>query len=544
MFSPFLHQVMNGCRRPQPARGAHHGQAVRTASAEAVFGMCGGLVNLVRPHASAPLHNPRTETTIRRVSREFGPVNGKKRNYGEKCLRGPSAAHCGLRRRGRLSFRIAGTLGGCYHESVAMKASYHTLGCKVNQYETERIRLSLENAGFETAVFGAPADVCVINTCSVTSTADAKSRAAIRRAVRANPNALIVITGCLSELERDRVEAIEGVGLVVPNADKASAAHRILSALGGSVSARSSQGSADGAVRLRTRTRALVKVQDGCDHFCAYCVVPYARPVMYSRPVEEVLEELRGLAAEGYKEIVLAGIRLGAYRSGRRTLAGLVLAAADIEGIQRIRLSSIEPWEVGDDLIEAMSHPKVCRHLHIPLQSGDDGVLKAMGRPYDSASYLALADRVRARIDGIGITTDVIVGFPGESEKAFSNSVSLVRNVGFSRLHVFRYSARSRTRAAAMPGQVEEEAKKRRSEEMMEAGREVMRGFALSQVGRVLDVLVEREARAFKRLVGYADNYVEAVFAGSASLKGEIVRVRATGVDDENRVCGTLEWPS
>lgn len=437
--------------------------------------------------------------------------------------------------------RIAEAFKRCYHERGRMKASYYTLGCKVNQYETEQIRLGLEKAGFETAASGTGVDVCVINTCSVTSAADGKSRAAIRRAVRANPNALVVVTGCLSELDKNRVEAIEGVGLVVPNADKGSIADIILAAVGGSLPVSGSQPSKPSGVSLRSRTRALVKVQDGCDHFCAYCIVPYARPVMYSRPFDEVLDELRGLGAHGYREVVLAGIRLGAYLSGRRTLADLVLAAAETDGIERVRLSSIEPWEVGGDLTEAMSHPRVCRHLHIPLQSGDDGVLKAMGRPYDSGSYLALVDRIRARVDGIGITTDVIVGFPGETEEAFSNSLSLVRKAGFSRLHVFRYSARKRTRAAAMPGQTDPLTKKRRSDEMLSAGRELIRAFAASQTGRTLQVLVEREAKAVKRLVGYADNYVEVVFPGSAALQGKIVRVRAVGVDEEGRVHGILE---
>ncbi len=414
-------------------------------------------------------------------------------------------------------------------------AAYHTLGCKVNQYETEQIRLAMERAGFETVGFGSVADVYVINTCTVTAVADAKSRAAIRKARRMNPNARVIVTGCLAQLEPDLIAALDNIDLIIPNAEKASVPARIAQSLGAQPNLKSSISS------IQLRTRALVKVQDGCDHFCAYCIVPYARPGMRSRPVGEVVEELRGLAEAGYREVVLAGIRLGSYNDDGLRLPGLIGLAAEIDGIERIRLSSIEPWEVDAALLDAMQHCKVCRHLHIPLQSGDDAILGSMGRPYDSVGFERLVERVRGRIDGIGVTTDVIVGLPGETNAAFRNTAALVERLGFSRLHVFRYSPRKPTRAAEMPGQVDPATKKARSDELIELGKRGMRTFAESLVGQTVEVLVERELKQVRRLLGYADNYAEVLLAGDPALKGRIVHVRITGVDQDGRARGNAE---
>jgi len=459
-----------------------------------------------------------------------------------------------------------------YHVHVMLRVAYHTLGCKVNQYETEKTREALEGAGFETVGFHSRADVYIINTCSVTGVADGKSRAAIRRALRTNPEAYVVVAGCYAELEPAQVSAMEGVDLVVPNSEKDGIAERIIARFGG-------QGAASRAVaRPRSRTRAVVKVQDGCDQFCAYCVIPYARVGKTSWPMAEVLDELRSLAGFGYKEIVLTGIRLGSYEDGSSRLPELTLAAAEVDGIERVRLSSVEPWEVDDSLLAAMTHPKVCRHLHIPLQSGDDRTLARMDRPYTTAEFAGIMSRVRERIPGVGITTDIIVGFPGETAVEFAGTLDFARDAAFSRLHVFRYSPRDRTRAAAMPDQVDSETKKARAERLIEVGSEAVRGFARSSVGERLMVLAEREVVSApagpasaashrsnrtalgpfgtgfgskppkqqteveaKHLTGFADNYVEVVFAGDASLRGEIVPVRVTSVDDNGRAVGYAE---
>jgi len=408
--------------------------------------------------------------------------------------------------------------------------AYHTLGCKVNQYETEKLRESLEIMGFSTVGFGSRADAYVINTCSVTGVADSKSRAAVRKALRQNPDAFVVVSGCYAELEPDSIAAIEGVDLVVPNSEKDVIPERIAAHFAGSGELGKA---AQRSVRPRVRTRAVVKVQDGCDQFCSYCVIPYARSGKTSRPIDDVHAELKTLAEFGYHEIVLAGIRLGSFTPG---LPQLIREAIKIEGIERIRLSSIEPWEVNDALLDAMDSPKVCRHLHIPLQSGDDGVLKSMNRPYTAAEYRDIIANVRGRIPGIGITTDVIVGFPGETGEAFVNTCAMIESVDFSRLHVFRYSPRERTRAALMPDQVSAEVKRERAEKLIELGNTAMRRFASSLVGETVEVLVETSANRPDYLTGFADNYVSVSFKGDASLKGKIIKVEITGTDQDGAI--------
>ncbi|MDH7601462.1 MAG: tRNA (N(6)-L-threonylcarbamoyladenosine(37)-C(2))-methylthiotransferase MtaB [Armatimonadota bacterium] len=446
-----------------------------------------------------------------------------------------------------------------------LTAAYYTLGCKVNQYETEQIRTALEKAGFRTVPFTSKADVYVINTCTVTAAADAKSRAAVRKAHRINPQACVVVTGCYAETSRDAVSRIEGVGLVVGNRDKDVLADKIISyirareqGLGSIDDALGGESASDNpprAVLPRTRTRALVKVQDGCDHFCSYCIVPFARPEMHSRPIGEVLEEIRRLADYGYKEIVLTGIRLGSYRDSDQGLPDLVLQAAEISGIERIRLSSIEPWEIDEALIGVFQHPKVCRHLHIPLQSGDDEILARMNRPYRADDYLSLVNKIRDETPGIGITTDVIVGFPGETEEAFENTCEVVRRAGFSRLHVFRYSPRHLTRAAEMPNQVPEALKKERAEILSTIGLECARAFAQSWIGQTLPVLAEHRVRGSRLptadnisaktdlvlLRGFTDNYIEVTFPGELSLAGSVAGVTITGVDENGRAVGRAE---
>lgn len=423
---------------------------------------------------------------------------------------------------------------------VAMPTiAYHTLGCKVNQYETEKIREELERAGFITVPFSSPADAYVINTCSVTGVADSKSRAAIRRAIRQNPVAYIVATGCYVDLEPGLPESIEGIDILVPTDQKLTIPERLLARFGQSqITDHKSQ-----APRPRLRTRAVVKVQDGCDQFCSYCVIPYARSRKWSRPLDEVVEEVQALVSYGYKEIVLTGIRLGSYLDSALDLTDLVLAVADVDGIKRVRLSSVEQWEITDALLDAMQHPKVCKHLHIPLQSGDNDVLRRMNRPYTSAAYLGLVARVRELMPGVGITTDAIVGFPGETQEAFVNTCRVIEEAGFSRLHVFRYSPRKRTKAAGMPDQVDERTKKLRAGILAEMGRSAVKRFAESQVGKTLDVLVESRNSAQnngKHLLGFADNYAEVYLSGDSSLVGAIVPVEITGVDQDGRAIGRL----
>jgi len=461
--------------------------------------------------------------------------------------------------------------------------AYHTLGCKVNQYETEKIREALEIAGFETVPFGSRADAYLINTCTVTGVADSKSRAAVRKALRLNPEAHVVVAGCYAELEPGRIQAIEGIDLIVPNDDKHTIPERVSAhfstMLRGENQPRSIVEGNSQLVRPRLRTRAVVKVQDGCDQFCSYCIVPYARARKWSRPMPEVLAEIEALAEFGYREIVLTGIRLGSYGDrGQRSevgspnpkraevgLSDLILAAAEVSGVERVRVSSVEQWEIDEAVLDAVQHPRVCRHLHIPLQSGDDDVLRRMNRPYTGGQFLDLVRRIRSVVPGIAITTDVMVGFPGESDKAFENTCRLIEEAAFSKLHVFRYSPRKRTAAASLPDQIDEETKKLRAAILAEMGKRAVRRFAESFMGETLEVLAE--GRCFDKLsmtgmrpgmlrgekqprsipggiagvlAGFADNYVEVRFEGDQSLVGEIVRVRITGVDQDGTAVGQV----
>lgn len=416
--------------------------------------------------------------------------------------------------------------------SQPLSAAYITLGCKVNQYESEQIRSSLEALGLVTVRYNDPASVYIINTCSVTHTADSKSRSAIKRAIRQNPNALVIVTGCYSQLEPMTAASIEGVDMVIANEHKDDISDYVAIKL----NLPKTQTCQPNAIQKRIRTRAVVKVQDGCDNYCSYCIIPYARPVMKSRPLDEVLEEIQMLTDSGFQEIVLTGIRLGSYNHRDRDIADLVAESAKIQDIGRVRLSSIEPWEISDRLLQAMNNPHVCRHLHIPLQSGDDSILKSMNRKYDTKTYLDMLSHVREVLPHIGITTDVIVGFPGEDSTAYENSIRTVVAANFARLHVFRYSRRTRTKAADMSNQVNDQEKQTRAERMESLGRDMQREFASEWIGRTLPVLVETETKKTGVYRGYSDNYIEVKMKLDSRYRNKIVIARVCEVAEDGSV--------
>ena len=412
------------------------------------------------------------------------------------------------------------------------RVALHTLGCKVNQYESEKIAEDFRSRGFELVRFSDEADIYVVNTCTVTRTADSKSRQAARAAINRNPDAAVILTGCYAETSPDKVGSIEGVALVVGNQGKNRLVDEVVAKLGVVPSIRNPRRQSErpdlsGKSAIRNRTRALLKVQDGCDQFCAYCAVPFARPIMTSKPMEEVLSEARDLADRGFKEIVLTGIRLGRYAYG---LTELVKALADIQGIERIRLSSIELSDIPAGLVELIAeNTKVCRHLHMPLQSGDDGVLRRMKRPYTTTEFAAFVADVRSKAPGIGITTDIMVGFPGETAEEFESTCRFAEKVRFSRTHVFPYSARPRTEAATLKDDVSPGERNRRKALMMKLAGECSQEFAEGLVGRTVQVLVEGKQRGANFSSGFTDNYVRAVFKGGRP--GEIVDVRIESAD-------------
>jgi threonylcarbamoyladenosine tRNA methylthiotransferase MtaB len=415
-------------------------------------------------------------------------------------------------------------------------AALTTLGCKVNQYETERIAEDFAAAGFVLTDFDAPADVYVINSCSVTADADKKSRYLARKAARTNPDALVVMTGCHSQVALDEGQGVEGATLLVPNHEKMDVFRRVLDFRPDILTYSSSL-----AVALPPRghrTRATLKVQDGCEHFCGFCQIPYTRKVLVSRPWREVVAEAERMAAEGTREIVVTGVCVGAYNaetgSGGPDLAELMVKVADVPGVARVRLSSIQPIEVTDALIEAFAaHPNLCPHLHLSCQSGDDTVLKAMNRPYATDFYKALVRRLRERVPGVAITTDLIVGYPGETREMHENTLAFAREVAFQRTHVFRYSPRPRTHAETVPDDVPADEKVTRHKELQAVVDETNRAFTARYVGETLPVLVEGRYGPGGVLSGHTPNYIKVSFTGPRELLGQIVPVRLASVTDD-----------
>ncbi|MDI6892357.1 MAG: tRNA (N(6)-L-threonylcarbamoyladenosine(37)-C(2))-methylthiotransferase MtaB [Actinomycetota bacterium] len=401
-----------------------------------------------------------------------------------------------------------------------------TLGCKVNQYESERIIQDFLSYGFELVDFSDEADVYIINTCTVTNVSNHKSRQVIRRAIGRNPPALVIVTGCYVNAFPEELRELDGVDMLIKNEDKPHLAELVV----GKVSPGSSRESHRVSPRPRLHTRALLKVQDGCDRFCSYCIVPYARGKPLSISRGRVLAEATRLAEAGIKEIVVTGVNLGRYGCdlpNGTNLEGLLADLARIPGLARIRLSSIEPLDITAGLITLISSNLIfCRHLHIPLQSGSDEILRAMNRNYTGEDYVGIIEEIRDKMPGVAITTDVMVGFPGETEEHFKRTKDLISRVRPRKIHVFRFSPRLGTLACSLPGRVSFDVKKRRSAELIELGEELARDFIGGFVGRRLEVLVEKLVED-NLLTGLTDNYIRACFKGPSDLVGELVSVYA-----------------
>ncbi len=426
------------------------------------------------------------------------------------------------------------------------KAAFATLGCKVNQYETQKILDSFEVAGFEITEFNCAADIYVINSCSVTQTAERKSRQMIRRLHKQNPNALIVLTGCYGEMAESRHEMPSEVSLHIPNPEKMCTAEIFLKRFPDFRPSHEIQSmSQNTSKRRNSRTRAMIKVQDGCDLYCSYCSIPFTRNRMESRPFESILKEAENLADKGYREIVVTGVLVGSYQdfrhAERRDLADLLRSLANIKGIERVRLSSIEPTQVTDKLLRTfLEEKRICNHLHIPLQSGDSGILRAMNRPYDRDYYLNLCERVYHFMPNAAITTDILTGFPGESEEAFHNTMDVVRNAHFARTHIFRYSARPGTPAALMPETVAEDVKEERSHRLAVLCKEVQNQYISRFLGGSMNVLVEAKEAQGGLLSGYTENYIRALFAGGSHLIGKVVPIKLISPTEDGAMAETL----
>ena len=416
------------------------------------------------------------------------------------------------------------------------------LGCKLNQAEIDALARQITAAGHQVVDQPTAADWLIVNTCAVTHVAARKSRQTIRRLAHAKPDLRVAVIGCYAETAPDDVAALAGVELVVPNLDKETTLARILArASDGTAAAETSPSGASPAGPLTgAHTRTLVKIQDGCGNHCTYCLVRIARGPSRSRPAEAVLAEIRQRVAEGYHEVVLTGVNIGAY--GRDPGAGpeptdlaALVRRALASGVSRLRLSSIEPWDVTTELIDLWRDPRLCRHLHLPLQSGCDATLRRMGRRYGTDQYLALAAELQARIPGVALTTDVIVGFPGETDDEFAATLDTVERAGLSRLHVFRYSPRPGTPAIRLSGAVDPRVAQARSETLIDLGRRQALAFHESMVGGEVEMLLESAEERPEGTVwsGLTDNYVRVVCALPSGRRNTLVRVHAVAADAE-----------
>ena len=435
------------------------------------------------------------------------------------------------------------------------KVALHNLGCKVNAYEIEAMQQILEEAGYEIVPFEPGADIYVINTCTVTNIADRKSRQMLHKAKKMNPEAIVVATGCYVQTGGEKLEKDEAIDLVLGNNQKIN----IVEAL--AEYAENKPGHGSHVIKINQtkeyeelsidhtaeHVRAYIKVQDGCNQFCTYCIIPYARGRVRSRNIESVLKEVRALAEKGYKEVVLTGIHLSSYgvdfpEEKKETLLSLIRAVHEIEGIRRIRLGSLEPGIVTREFAEGIAAlPKVCPHFHLSLQSGCDETLERMNRRYRSGEYRERCELLREVYGNPALTTDVIVGFPQESEEEFRKSYDFVDSIRFYETHIFKYSRRQGTKAAAMDGQLTEAEKSFRSEKMIELHHRHAGDYEKSMLGKNLEVLIEEEYTKDGRTwyLGHSREYIKtAVPKSEAYGVNDIVIVKAEGFLEEHIMTG------
>lgn len=433
-----------------------------------------------------------------------------------------------------------------------MKAAFHTLGCKVNQYETEAMKEQFRAAGYEIVDEEDFADVYVINTCTVTNLADRKSRQYIRRMKKKSPDAVVAVTGCYAQVKPEEVSALEEVNIVAGTGEKNNIVRYVQEFL----QERENQQhirSYDDLVHyddrgiitsMESRTRAYIKIQEGCNRFCAYCLIPFARGHVRSRDPEEIVLEARTLIEQGFKEIILAGINTALYgteesfdwplRPDEEGFSGIEIIIKrinELPGEFRIRLSSLEPTVINAEYVKRlMKYERLCPHLHLSIQSGSDNVLKLMNRHYNRSEYLDIVKVLKEYDPQYGITTDIICGFPGETEEDFADSLDMIDQVKFCKVHAFKYSKREGTAAAAMKGQIAGEVKNRRIDQLIEAGETAAREFVELCRNSVREVLFEEFAADGSGLItGYSDNYIKVYAEGTETDLNNLRKVRLTG---------------
>ena len=416
-----------------------------------------------------------------------------------------------------------------------MKVAFYTLGCKVNQYETEAMGKLFSAAGYEVTSEIETADVVVVNTCTVTAAGSQKSRQIIRRSARANKNAVLTVVGCYAQSEPEEISKIDGVDLIIGTSDRT----KIVELVGEVLKNREEKiirvnpaekiSEFEELPHTPERTRAFLKIEDGCNNFCSYCIIPIVRGRVRSRSLESIRAECLQLAAAGFKEIVLTGIHIGAYGrdfKNSTTLADAVKKVLDTANPIRLRLGSVESAEMTDELIDLMKNdPRICNHVHLPLQSGSDEILKAMRRPYTTKNFAGLVEKLVKEIPEISIGTDLIVGFPGETEKHFDETTNFLQSLPLSKIHVFPFSSRPGTVAAGMKNQIDSATKKFRTERVLEIAGAKEKIFAEKFIGRTVEIISETEEDGI--FDGLTKNYVRVFVPASPEIKsGEIIKVR------------------
>jgi threonylcarbamoyladenosine tRNA methylthiotransferase MtaB len=417
------------------------------------------------------------------------------------------------------------------------RVAFETMGCRLNQAETAILQSRFLERGFALAEGALEADLYVLHTCTLTRQAAAKCRRRLRHVIRVNPAACVAAIGCYAQTDADELSRIEGIDYIVGTADKLRLADIVATpvkrerpvVMNGAATRATFTVAGAGCDPLHTR--ANLKIQEGCDFVCAFCIIPRSRGRARSREFDDLVREARTLAARGYREIILTGVNVGTYRDGVHTLADVILALEDIDGVERIRISSIEPTTIEPAVIERMAAGgKLCPYLHVPLQSGDDAVLSAMRRRYEARDYERFLRNVVERVPGIGLGTDVMVGFPGEDEAAFERTCALVASLPFVNVHVFSFSARPRTSAFAMAGRVPPAEIHRRSERLRRIALARQHKTAASRVGTELRVLFEQPA-ADGTHAGFSDEYIRVLVSSSRALHNRMARVLVTGVE-------------
>ena len=423
-----------------------------------------------------------------------------------------------------------------------MIVAFYTLGCKVNQYDTQTMMELFRQEGYEIGDFQAYADIYVINTCTVTAVSDKKSRQMISRANTRNPNAVIIVAGCYAQRDAEKVLALPGVRLALGNqnrADIVSLAERVLHehvSIDAVTEIREAAEFEDLPAMCDGRTRAHLKIQEGCNRFCSYCIIPFARGNVRSRSLDSIWTETQRLVKKGFAEFVLTGIHLSSYGTDCDShLKEAIACVSAVEGVKRIRLSSLEPMILQEDFVQYCSeNQKVCPQFHVSMQSGNDGVLRRMNRQYTSEEYAARIACIRKYMPNAAITTDVIAGFPGETEEEHRETLEFIRKIGFARLHVFPYSIREGTAAAKRTDQIDKAVKERRAHELMESGRQMEHAYIDSQLNSLEEILAEEQNGRFT--TGYTRHYIHARIEGEYT-QGTILSVRLCERENETVIC-------